>query len=126
MNKTDIYSFKKGDFLAVSIVLSLIVLCGILFVPRPENQSYHAEIYLDGEKIHVLYLDKDSTYTVSGEYTNVISVQNGKVSIIESSCPGGDCMRTGAISSAGRSIVCLPNRLEIRLTGYDDVDFVVR
>jgi len=45
--------------------------------------------------------------------------------IAESTCPGNDCVHSGKIHSAGRSIVCLPNRVEIRITGESDVDYVV-
>ena len=44
----------------------------------------------------------------------------------ESDCPGRDCVHSGSIGSTGRSIVCLPNRVEIRVISAEaDVDFVV-
>ncbi|MBQ8917117.1 MAG: NusG domain II-containing protein, partial [Oscillospiraceae bacterium] len=45
--------------------------------------------------------------------------------IAQSTCPGEDCVHSGWISSPGRSVVCLPNRVEIRITGSSEVDFVV-
>ena len=59
------------------------------------------------------------------EYTNKIVCENGSISVTESTCPGGVCVSSGSISEAGRSIVCLPNRVEIRITGSSDVDVVV-
>ena len=45
----------------------------------------------------------------------------------ESDCPTQDCVHTGAVHDAGRSIVCLPARLTVRLTGGESggVDAVV-
>ena len=61
-------------------------------------------------------------------YTNRIEIKDGKVFITESDCPGEDCVHSGWISEGGRSIVCLPNRVEIRIEGEteSEVDFIVR
>ena len=126
MKKNLRLSFQKGDIFAVLIVVCLIVLSGVLFLPRGETENGNVEIYKAGERIYVFPLTEDRTFSVDGEYRNVISVKDGRVSIIESDCPGTDCVHTGWISSAGRSIVCLPNRVEVRITSFDEVDFVVR
>ncbi len=126
MKKNLRLSFQKGDIFAVLIVVCLIVLSGVLFLPRGETENGNVEIYKAGERIYVFPLTEDRTFSVDGEYRNVVSVKDGRVAIVESDCPGTDCVHTGWISSAGRSIVCLPNRVEIRITSFDEVDFVVR
>ena len=61
-----------------------------------------------------------------GEYKNVITVSEGAISITASDCPGEDCVHSGAIRTSGRSIVCLPNEVEVRVVNAaSDVDFVV-
>ena len=49
------------------------------------------------------------------------------VAVTASDCPGGDCVRTGAITQSGESIVCLPARVVIQLEGGTDsgVDAVI-
>lgn len=126
MKKNMRLSFQKGDALAILTVLVLILLSAVLFFPGADDPVSSAEVYLEGKKVRTLDLSVDGMFPVSGEYTNVISVKDGKIAIVESDCPGEDCVHTGWISSAGKTIVCLPNRLEIRLTRFDDVDFVVR
>ena len=126
MKKNLRLSFQKGDIFAVLIVVCLIVLSGVLFLPRGETENGNVEIYKAGERIYVFPLTEDRTFSVDGEYRNVISIEDGKVAITESDCPGTDCVHTGWISAAGRSIVCLPNRVEVRITSFDEVDFVVR
>ncbi len=39
------------------------------------------------------------------------------VCVTESDCPTLDCVRTGVISRAGQSIVCLPGRIVVTLEG---------
>ncbi|MBR3929947.1 MAG: NusG domain II-containing protein [Clostridia bacterium] len=119
-------SFQKGDMSAVLVVVFLIVLSYILFVPKTDAGGGRVEIFKDGERIHVFSLTEDRTIFVDGEYRNKISIQDGRAAIIESNCPGADCVHTGWISSAGRSAFCLPNRVEVRITQFDEVDFVVR
>ena len=72
------------------------------------------------------------TFTVGGEFENTISVSDGAIAFIKSTCPGTDCVHLGAASAPGRTLVCLPNRVEIRIVpaegqaNDDGVDFVVR
>lgn len=56
------------------------------------------------------------TYSCNG-YTLTVSCDGAEVQVISSTCPGQDCVHTGAVSKAGQSIVCLPARIVIRLTG---------
>ena len=126
MKRTLRLSFQKGDILAVLTVVVLIALSYFLFLPHAGTENGNVEIFKDGERIHVFPLTENRTFSVDGTYKNVISVKDGKVAILESDCPGTDCVHTGWISSAGRSIVCLPNRVEVRITAFDEVDFVVR
>lgn len=126
MDKNRRLSFCRGDWIAVGIVVFLIVLSAILFFPRTKRAGGSAEVYMDGKKIHTLSLSEDAEVTVTGEYTNVISVRDGKICVLKSDCPGGDCVHTGAIFNEGMIIVCLPNRMEIRITDESGVDFAVR
>ena len=85
-----------------------------------------AEVYQDGTLIKTLPLDTDISFEITGNYTNTVTVSGGAISITASDCPGEDCVHSGAIDSSGRSIVCLPNGVEVRVVSQtSDVDFVV-
>ena len=126
MKKKMRLSFQKGDAIAILIVVVLIVLSCVFFLPSGETENASVEVFRNGEKVYEFSLKEDRNFTVEGEYINVIAIKDGRVSIVESDCPGTDCVHTGWISSAGKSIVCLPNRVEVRVTSFDEVDFVVR
>ena len=118
--------FQKGDWLAVAVTLVLAAAVFLAFLPRESNTPAVAEIYLDGELIRQVSLDSPQEFRVEGEYYNTVTVKDGCISVTASDCPGEDCVHSGAISTAGRSIVCLPNRLEIRIiSASGNVDFVV-
>lgn len=122
-------TFGKGDFLILIFVAISALLTGIcfwFFVGKEEGTV--AVIYKEGEVEARLPLYEDTEILVTNYYTNKIIVKDGKVSIQTSDCPGADCVHSGWIKEGGRSIVCLPNRVEIRIEGETDseVDFIVR
>ena len=85
-----------------------------------------AEVYQGGELVKTVPLDVDTSFRITGRYLNTVTVENGKIAITASNCPGEDCVHSGAIHAAGRSLVCLPNEVEVRVVNAkSDVDFVV-
>lgn len=117
--------FQKWDILAIGAVLLLAAFVFVLFLPKSSHAPARAEIYLDGKLIKTLSLAEDQTFTVENAYTNTLSIRDGKIAVTHSTCPGGDCVSCGWLDSAGRSIVCLPNGLEIRVVAEGDVDIIV-
>lgn len=119
-------TFRRGDFLAVAAVLLLAAAVFLAFLPQSREDPGVVQVYRDGVLIRELPLDTDVTLEISGVYTNTLQIRDGKAAMIHSDCPGADCVHSGAIKDPGRSIVCLPNRVELRIVGDADVDFVVR
>ena len=119
--------FCASDLLAIGIVAVIAILVSILFwtsVGREEGGM--VSIYKEGALIKELSLDSDTEFVIEDEYENVVTIKDGKAAITKSDCPGTDCVHSGWIHEAGRSIVCLPNRVELRIEGTSEVDFVVR
>ena len=68
---------------------------------------------------------KDGTYEIDSEYgRNVIEVSDGKLRMAEADCPYGLCVSQGWVTSGTQSIVCLPNRITVELSGEGQVDAV--
>ncbi len=49
--------------------------------------------------------------------SNLLLLEQGKVTALESDCKDKLEMKAGAIDHAGQQLVCLPNRLVVRLKG---------
>ena len=127
MVRSETLKFKKGDLIAVAIVVVLAVTVLCCFLPHGGKTASRAEIYRDGVLIETVELTEERTFVVEGRYRNVIRVADGAIAFAESDCPGHDCVHSGAINSSGRVLVCLPNGVEIRVvSGESDVDLVVR
>lgn len=72
--------------------------------------------------------DTDEPASSQYDYYNVVVISGGTVSVTEASCKNQVCVKHGRISRPGESIVCLPNRLVVRIGngseeggGYDSV-----
>ena len=119
--------FCKADILAIAMVAALAILVSIIFwTSVGSEEGSMVMIYQEGKLIQELSLEKDTEFVIEGDYENVVTVKDGKAAITKSDCPGTDCVHSGWIHEAGRSIVCLPNRVELRIEGASEVDFVVR
>ena len=46
---------------------------------------------------------------------NVLVIKDGNVCISNADCPDGLCVKQGTISKANESIICLPNKLVVRI-----------
>ena len=126
-NKNMKLTFCKADIFAILIVAAIAILVLAAFWTSVGNElGSVVKIYQEGELIKELSLDVDTEFVVGGDYENMVTIKDGKAAITESDCPGTDCVHSGWIREAGRSIVCLPNRVELRIEGASEVDFVVR
>ena len=86
-----------------------------------------AEIYQDGNLIRTFYLSDDMIY-----YYNPVSIEikNNALRVTHAlECPNKICVNTGFISNSIIPIICVPNRLEIRITGgknSNEIDAITR
>ena len=122
-------SFCKGDVVVISFVIMLAILIGVVFwMKTGKEEGNVVVIYQEGNKVQEIPLSVNTEVLIENDYTNKLIVKDKKVSIVESDCPGRDCVHSGTINGKGRSLVCLPNRVEIRIEGGNDseVDFIVR
>ena len=119
--------FCKADLITITGVILLAIFLGIWF-SQNVNYGEHvvAVIYRNGQRIQEISLEDEKEIVLTYEYTNLIQVKEKVISIVESDCPGKDCVHSRGISRGGQSLVCLPNRVEIRLEGREEVDFILR
>ena len=85
--------------------------------PRKVAVTLPAGTAENGLEICRLPLDRDCRYSIGSE--NIIEISGGSVRMIYADCPDKICVRTGAISRSGQSIVCAPHRVVITIAGSD-------
>ena len=111
--------FKKGDILLVVVILVVVALTVWLSL-RGNGQT--AEIYIDGKLAYTLDLSTDRELEIL-DGKMVIAVRDGKAYVARSDCGEQLCVSSAAVSAEGGMIVCLPNRVVIKIAG-GEVDAV--
>lgn len=113
---------RKADV----ILLCVFLLAAALLFARPflmQSRNANASdkevnIRQDGKVVGTYPLNRNQEIKLdsSGRH-NIVKIQNGAVSMEESSCKNQVCVDQGKISSVGQSIICLPNRVVVEITG---------
>ena len=126
------------DILLVVVLLALAVVLLIVIYNRGREGSYVVVMIRNKEiaryslainaiyAIYDIYDDYDN-YDNNGDNgrKNKIEIKDGRVRMLEASCPNHLCIRQGWISLEGQSIVCLPNKVVVRIEGSGNgPDFV--
>lgn len=118
-------TFKPSDI--VIAVFAAVILCAVLFfrnAASPNGSS--AAVFYSGEQIAVLSLETNGIYPFD-EYGVIVEVKNRSVRVLNSDCHDKICEKTGFISSSAQVIVCLPNRISVRIINDTDsnIDIVL-
>ena len=108
---------RRSDLL----LLAGILIAGIaLFALNEALQEPGAKVrVISGRDVYGVYeLENDIEVKIDvDDAVNIIVISNGTVEMRYANCPGGDCVRQHAISMAGQSIVCLPNKIIVTIEG---------
>lgn len=111
--------FKRGDLLILALLLAAVGLT-VWFAARPRGVA--AEVYVDGVLRYSLSLEEDTrTDILDGSMT--LCVENGAIYVARSDCSEQLCVHSAPISAEGGIIVCLPNKVVVKIAG-GEVDAV--
>lgn len=119
-------ALTRGDKILMVALLAL-SLGSIAVVGRLVEKGSVAVVEVDGQEIFRLSLSVDSQRAVPGPLGDtIVQVHDGRVRVASSPCPYKLCVRMGWANEAGDLIVCVPNRVVVRVEGEgeDDLDAV--
>jgi hypothetical protein len=110
---------KVGDVVVIGLLMGLtlasIFMTDVLFEPG-ESVS----VVVDGKEMYHLSLSENQTIEVQGPLgLSVIKVEKGHAFIQKAPCPYQTCVKMGKISRSGDIIVCIPNRILVKIEGKD-------
>ena len=101
---------KKEIVFITSILVFALILWGSMYFVRKGHYGT-IRITVNGEEYGTYSLSKDQVIPIND--TNVCEIKNGKVTMIEATCPDHYCMKQKAVDEHGGSIICLPNKVVI-------------
>lgn len=112
---------KKGDKVIIILVIMLALFTIFQRYVFSKTNSEDVVVKSDGVTVQQRSLETTGTFTIKskeGQLTFII--QDKKVKVTESTCKDKLCVKQGWISKTGESIVCLPNRITITITGGNE------
>ena len=111
---------SKWEIIIIAAVVIIgAVLVAVLFLMKKPGSV--AVVSVGGKEIARYDLDEDIDIEIQGVGgTNRLIISGGTVRIEEADCPDKLCVKQGAISDVGQSIICLPHRVSVRVEGTAD------
>lgn len=111
--------FKIGDLIVLAVFIIAAVLA-IYFMTKPTGSE--AYIYKDGVLLEAVSLSEEKTVAIDEHIS--VRISGGAAYVLKSDCKGQDCVKAGKISKAGEMIVCLPNKVVVKIVGDGEVDYI--
>jgi hypothetical protein len=118
---------KKGDFF-ILLFIAVIIGASLLgaYLLRISGDVKHVVIEVDRKVLYDIPLQKGmkpreiKVDTGDGGY-NIVSIgSDGTVDVTEANCRDQICVQWGVIRNPGETIVCLPHRMTVKITGGKD------
>ena len=104
---------KKKDIILIAAVLA-ISLISFAAIKMTQKDGKEVIVTVEGKEVYKTSIKKDQIYQIPEENgTNVMQIKDGKVTMIEATCPDHYCMKQKAVDEHGGSIICLPNKVVI-------------
>lgn len=117
--------FTPFDLLLVAGVVTLAVFLIMSSVAKASGPGETAVVEVNGREVMKISLRENRDYAIDGfRGKSYVSVRDGQVHMTDSDCPDKLCVKMGWISHNDTSVICLPNRVVIRITGTGSFDTI--
>ena len=115
---------KTKHWLLLFGTVLFLCITSILLLYRYRPSALTAEIYQDGVLVQTVNLtalkEPKEIVLANGKKENRILAENGQISMLSANCPDHLCVRQGPIQNGIYPIVCLPNKVVIKLITNKD------
>lgn len=110
---------RKADIILAVLLIIFGLIVSYIFTSDNDTGDT-VRISIDGELHSVYPLSENRTIEIDeNSYSNKITIKDGYVSMAFSNCPNQDCVKHYAISANAESIVCLPHKLVVEISGSE-------
>lgn len=117
MNKSDI---------RLIIVLLVFIMGMFIVMNATEEVGMIAEVYYEDKLMLSVDLSVDGEYIVDGELGDVVlEVKDNKIRVKSETSPRNICSKEGFIGDSSRTLICLPNKIIVKIVGDNEIDGVV-
>ena len=125
MNTSISKIITPGDKILVALIL--IIGIGSLFaISRLRQPGEHVVVEVNNQEVQRLDLDRTQEIVVTGPIGETrIKIEHGTAQVLSSDCPEKICVLTREIRHAGEMIVCVPNKVVVKIIGKAENQFDV-
>ena len=116
---------NKND---IKLIIFILVIVGILIliINLNKKEGDTVEVYYKDDLVLSADLSINNTYTVEGLLGDVvIEIKDKKVRVVKENSPKNICSIEGYISDSTKPLICLPNKVVIKIVQSSDMDGVV-
>lgn len=112
----------KNDVIFLAILMAAVLAAAGIFALMPRADGARVEVTVDGEiyGIYELSEEREIPIVTEGMTTNLLVIRGGVADMVEADCPDKLCVYQREISKNNETIVCLPNRVVVRVTGGEE------
>lgn len=114
---------NKNDKLLIIIITSIILLV-LLILKISSKSSKIANVYYENEIILKIDLSlPEQEYSVKG-YNGIVKILagDGKIKVLDETSDKHLCSKQGYIKETYETIICLPNKIIIKIEAEDELD----
>jgi hypothetical protein len=121
---------RKADIILFIVLVAVGLAASVALAMRGDSAGDKVIIESGGDLYATYSLAEDQTVIVPApkqvkmdapdtedkyDYYNIVEIKDGMVTVTEASCRNQVCVKHSPVSRSGESIVCLPNRLVVRI-----------
>lgn len=106
---------KKRTWILAICILAAAFAVLLPTVAGKEEPGAYLTVWADGKPIGTYPLDTDASIPIGSGL--VAQIRDHAARVRRSDCPDQICVRQGAVSHPGETIICLPNRVVLKVTG---------
>lgn len=120
-----IKAIRKADWILFAALLATaLVMLLLIFAGRKQGEN--VIISVDSETYGTYPLNENREIRIDRNgHENIVAIENGTVYMKSADCKNQNCVEQGTIRQTGESIVCLPNRVVVRIEGGDSNEYDV-
>lgn len=108
------------------IIFLVLFSLSFFFIFKDSDGTKEAIVYFSNKEILRVDLNKNAEYVVDGAAGEVvIEVIENKIRVKKETSPNNICSKMGFISASYETLVCLPNKIVIKISAVDELDAIV-
>ncbi len=115
--------FGRNDCILMLIVFIVAISLFFAFKLLNNENGNYVVVTVDGNIYGTYSLNENRTIDITdkeGKTTNILKISDGKAKMEKASCPDLICVHQKEISLVNESIICLPNKVVIKVEGDNE------